>query len=97
VGAGVAGSGEVERISLMRQLQAVGAVRLEVTVSLSGDYREDDDRRRWRLIAFGSGRTRTYSGRTLEEAVDALLADRQQPVESCRDPFPAEPHIGGAE
>ena len=81
----------------MRQLQAIGATRLEAVVSLAGDYREDDDRRRWRIVAIGSGRPRTYSGRSLEEAIDAALSDVQPPVESCPDPFPSGVDIGGAE
>jgi hypothetical protein len=59
----------------MRRLQARGVVTLGVTISLLGDYREDDDRRRYRIVPAGIGATRTYSGRTLLEAIEVLLTE----------------------
>lgn len=72
------------RVSLIQRLQAIGGVRLDVTVSLLGEYSEDDERKRWRIVAMGVGRPRTYCGRSLEEAIEAALSDGQQP-----DPFPS--------
>ncbi len=66
---------ENPRVGLMRLLQAQGAMRLDVTVSLIGEYREDDSRLRWRVMATGMGETQTFSGRTLEEALAGLLPE----------------------
>jgi hypothetical protein len=75
----------------MRQLQARGAVRLDATVSLLGPYAEDDERRRWRIVITGIGPLRTFSGRTVEEALQQALHATHEPVGTESDPFPSSP------
>lgn len=86
------------RVALMRQLQARGAVRLDMTVSLLGDYREDDDRQRWRIVVTGIEQARTFCGRTEIEAIESAITAFESaitaslaPVAVEPDPFPSGP------
>lgn len=79
-------------LGLMRALQARGAVHIDHTISLLGDYQEDDDRRRHRVVVTGIGHMRTFSGRSYEEALEQAIASSPLPISAESDPFPSGPY-----